>query len=109
MSSSSSYLKGYEELLRAIYDKPIFIKLKLERKPLFLDDDVRGGRKLKFINQALNKYVEENRKTMVISLVSDFKEEFFNELESFIINMEDFKEPYYDRLMKNIDEIIYKR
>ncbi|MBN1078073.1 SEFIR domain-containing protein [Clostridium botulinum] len=109
MSSPSSYIEGYEELLRVIYDKPRFVKPKLGKKPSFLDDRVKNNSKLKFINEALCKYIGENRKGMVIGLISDFKEELFNALDEFIIDMDDFKQPYNEQLLRNIDEMLYVR
>ncbi|WP_394888285.1 SEFIR domain-containing protein [Clostridium butyricum] len=109
MSSPSTYLKGYEELLRVIYDKPRFVKPKLGKKPSFLDDRTMNNSKLRFLNDTLCKYIEEDRKGMIISFISDFKEEFFNELDEFIINMDDFKQPYNEQLLRNIDEMLYIR
>lgn len=109
MSSPDSYMKGYEELLRAIYDKPRFIKPKLGNKPSFLDNEVKTATKLKFINKSLSNYINDNRQGMIISTIIDFQDEFYNELNKFIIDNEDFKQPIDEQLIENIDKMIFIR
>lgn len=106
MSSPSNYMKGYEELLRVIYDKPRFVKPELGKRPSFLDDEVKTATKLQFINKSLSNYINDNRQGMIISAVNDFQDEFYNELDKFIINNEDFKQPFDEQLIDNIDRMI---
>lgn len=103
MSCEESYMKGFEQLLRAIYDKPMFKKPKLGKKPSFLEAESKVTSGLYFINESLKRYINDNRKSMIEYTINDFKEKFFEELNSFIIDSENLKEPYDEQIIEAID------
>lgn len=105
MSCEESYMKGFEQLLRAIYDKPMFRKPKLGKKPSFLDAESKVTSRLHFINETLKSHINENRKGMIEYTINDFKENFFEELNNFIIDSENLKEPYDEQIIEAIDEM----
>ena len=96
-------MKGFEQLLRAIYDKPMFKKPKLGKKPSFLEAESKVTSGLYFINESLKRYINDNRKSMIEYTINDFKEKFFEELNSFIIDSENLKEPYDEQIIEAID------
>ena len=103
MSSDESYMEGFERLLRAIYDKPMFVKPKKGKKPSFLEAESRVTSRLYFINESLKKHINDSRVSMVEYDMNDFKENFFEELDNFVINNQDFKEPYDEQIIESID------
>ena len=105
MSSEESYLEGFEQLLRAIYDKPLYKKPKIGEMPSFLKNESRVTSNLHFINESLKKCINENRKGMIEHFISDFRDSFFGELDNFIINYSEFKEPYDEQIVNNIDDM----
>lgn len=105
MSCEESYIKGFEQLLRAIYDKPMFKKPKLGKMPSFLESESKVTSNLHFINESLKKHVNDNRPGMIEYSINDFKDEFFNELDNFIINNSKLKEPYDEQIIDNIDDM----
>lgn len=105
MSSPNSYETGYEQLLRVIYNRPQLIKPKIGKKPSFLDNESKTTSKLYFINKSLKKYIENNRQSMISSLINDFYDAFWIELDSFIINSDELKQPFDEQLINNIDQM----
>lgn len=109
MSCEESYIKGFEQLLRVIYNKPMFKKPKLGKIPPFILDDAKVTSNLHFINESLMKHLNDNRKGMIESSINEFKDEFLNELDNFIIDNGDFIDPYDEQIMSNIDELLVVR
>lgn len=105
MSCEESYMKGFEQLLRVIYDKPMFKKPKLGKKPSFLEAESKVTSRLYFINETLKRYINDNRKGMIEYTINDFKEKFFEELNNFIIDSENLKEPYDEQIIESIDNM----
>ena len=103
MSCEESYMKGFEQLLRAIYDKPMFTKPKLGKKPSFLEVESKVTSRLYFINETLKKHISDNRNGMIEHTINDFKEKFFEELNNFIIDDVNLKEPYDEQIIESID------
>lgn len=104
MACEESYHSGFEQLLRAIYDKPMFKKPKLGKIPAFLQEESKVTSNLHFVNDALKKYINDNRVGMIEHSINDFKEKFFEELDNFILDSENLKEPYDDHIISLIDE-----
>ncbi|UYZ34151.1 TIR domain-containing protein [Clostridium beijerinckii] len=106
MSTQESYIKGYEELLRVIFDKPQYERPQFGKTPSFITNESKMTSKLYFLNKTLDKYIEENRDGMIESTIQDFKDKLFNELDSFVIlKREDLKEPYNIQLFNYIDDL----
>lgn len=106
MSTPESYIEGYEQLLRVIYDKPQYERPQFGKTPSFITNETKTTSKLYFLNKTLDKYIEDNRDGMIESTMNDFKDAFFTELDSFIINQkEDLKEPYNELILNYIDEM----
>lgn len=105
MSSPESYINGYEELLRVIYDKPRYKKPKIGKKPSFLNGESKLTTKLYFINELIKKHIDDNRNGLIEASICDFREAFFEELDSFIIDNSNYKEPYDDVLINYIDDM----
>lgn len=105
MSSPESYINGYEELLRVIYDKPRYKKPKIGKKPSFLNEESKLTTKLYFINELIKKHIDDNRNGLIEASISDFREAFFEELDSFIIDNRNYKEPYDEILINYIDDM----
>lgn len=105
MSCEESYFKGFEQLLRAIYDKPMFKKPKIGKMPSFLTSESKVTSNLHFLNESLKKHINDNRPGMIEYSIDDFKDKFFDELDNFIINNSDFKEPYDEQIINSIDDM----
>lgn len=105
MSCEELYMEGFEKLLRAIYDKPLFKKPRLGKMPSFLLNESKVTNSLHFINESLKKHINDGRKGMIEHSISDFRHEFFEQLNNFIINYDDFKKPYDEQIVENIDEM----
>lgn len=105
MSNAAVSSNSYEQLIRNIYDKPLYQKPKLGKKPSFLDNKSKTTSKLYFFNEELKSYIKDNRVSMIESKVIDFKDVFFEELDNFIIYNNDFNVPYDENIVNHIDEM----
>lgn len=105
MSCENSYIDGFEQLLRAIYDKPRYKKPQKGTPPNYLFEESKITSKLYFINENLKKNIFDNRNGMVKYNIKEFDEIFFQELDKFIINSSAFKKPYDEQLLNSIDQM----
>lgn len=106
MTPAEAYVDGFEKLLRVIYEKPMFQKPKLGKKPAFLEERAKISSKLQFINKQLRKYIDDDRQTMIEAKIQEFKEVYFEELNEFIIDNKDFVQPYDEQINSSIDELL---
>ncbi len=77
LSENANYEEGYEKLLRNIYERPLFKKPKLGKKPEWLDDDTAETFLLDDLCRQLSSSDNEG-KTKV--LINRFLEEHLNQL-----------------------------
>ncbi|NJJ36745.1 TIR domain-containing protein [Clostridioides difficile] len=105
MSNEAVSSNSYEQLIRNIYDQPLYQKPKLGKKPSFLDNKSKTTSKLYFFNEELKIFIKDNRINMIESKAIDFKDVFFEELDNFIIYNNDLNEPYDENIVNNIDEM----
>lgn len=105
MSCENSYLDGFEQLLRVIYDKPRYKKPQKGAPPKYLFEESKITSKLYFINENLKKYITDNRRGIIELTIKEFEENFFQELDKFIISNENFKEPHDEQLLNYINQM----
>jgi hypothetical protein len=103
LSESDLYSTNFEQLLRWIYDKPLFIKPKIGKKPAFLSEEnsILLGTTSKF-KRALEA-VRNNREYSKGAIAEYF--------ETFVSNLEEFRlsrteEEFDDAVIKNIEKFI---
>lgn len=100
LSSEELYEDKYEELLRMIFEKPVYRRPKLGTPPSYIFDDKVSNLKIDMINRQLKNAII-NKPNQVSYLISDFLEEFVDSLKMFEIKNDDLEEPY--------DEVIYSK
>lgn len=97
------YAKNYEQLLRWIYNKPLYLKPDLGKKPAYLSDasTVNLGTGPRF-RRALDAI--RNNRDYCKGALSEYTETFVENLERFRIETADGE--FDDKLVKNIDEFL---
>ncbi|HQM27678.1 MAG TPA: TIR domain-containing protein [Syntrophorhabdus sp.] len=101
LSDSDLYAKNFEQLLRWIYDKPLYVKPELGKKPVFLEDSqtvtLGTSSKAKRVLDAIR-----NNKDYCRGALNEYFEVFTVHLERFRI-MESEGE-FDDRVIENIEQ-----
>lgn len=106
MTPAEAYVDGFEKLLRVIYEKPMFQKPQLGKKPAFLEERAKISSRLQFINRQIRKYIDDDKQNMVEAKLQEFREVYFEELDGFIIENKDFIQPYDEQINTSIDELL---
>lgn len=104
LSSAADYAENFEKLLRWIYDKPLYVKPAVGRRPEFLDDT--AGANLG-TSAACRRAVEaiKNQKTSAMGALEEYFDIFRENLERFRLPL-DFDD---DALVQNIESFIAAR
>lgn len=100
LSEREKYEDGYEQLLRAIVERPKLRKPKLGNLPSYIFDDENNNYKTKSIIKSFQNVLYKNP-SQALSFIDDFFYEFISILKTFQLEKEDYVEPY--------DEVIYNR
>lgn len=100
LSDDKEYEVNYEQLLRNIFNEPLYRKPALGKKPEWLNNEQIDFSKLRSILKQLNSY-SSTSSTKLELLVKKFNEEFIQSLIDFTINNNIKNE---DNLLKKIDE-----
>jgi len=108
MSSDEVYEKGYEQLIRLIYERPVNRKPALGQAPAFLFEDEKPHFKTTSLVKQL-KYFLMNKPEQSNYVISEFIEEFQNSLGEFRISHEDLKVPYDEQIYTHVCEMISLR
>lgn len=103
LSEEDFYTKNFEQLLRWIFDKPLYIKPEIGKIPSFLSDsnNITLGTTFKF-KRALDAL--RNGKSYTKGALSEYFDTFASNLEKFRI--ENYTSDYDDILIKNIEDFI---
>ncbi len=103
LSDNDLYSKNFEQLLRWIYNKPLYLKPDLGKKPAFLSDSatVSLGTGPRF-RRALEAI--RNNKDYCKGALNEYAETFVENLERFRIGKADGE--FDDEVVKNIDEFL---
>lgn len=104
LSDNDLYVKSFEQLLRWIYDKPLYIKPELGKKPSFLSDEnhIILGTSSKF-KRAIDAI--RNGKNFAHGALHEYLNTFTENLEKFRIQNNNDKK-FDDKIIKNIEEFI---
>ena len=103
LSDSDLYATNYEQLLRWIYDKPLYIKPKLGEKPSYLSENnqISLGTTSKF-KRALDGI--RNNKEYARGAIGEYFSTFTSNLEEFRIT--DYEGEIDDKIIDNIDKFL---
>jgi len=103
LSNGDLYATNFEQLLRWIYNKPLYIKPKIGKKPSFLSDDnqIILGTTSRF-KRALDSI--HNHKDYAKGAISDFFSTFASHLEEFRIKNREGE--FDDQLIDNINKFL---
>ncbi|MFC1944255.1 hypothetical protein ACFLX5_01985 [Chloroflexota bacterium] len=103
LSYSNLYAVNFEQLLRWIYDKPLYVKPELGKRPSFLSEDnpISLGTTSKF-RRALDAVT--NNKQYAKGALSEFFSTFASKLEGFRITDEEGE--FDDKVVDNIDKFL---
>jgi TIR domain len=88
LSSNDTYEENYETLLRNVFKRPVFVKPKLGKAPSYLFDETPMTFKTSIILRGLESQLSKNPKR-INSIISDFLEEFYQNLETYSITFSD--------------------
>jgi hypothetical protein len=103
LSDSDLYAKNYEQLLRWIYDKPLYIKPEIRTAPAFLPDSVpsRLGTSTAF-KRALDAI--RAKKDYRIGAVNEYLDRLAQEFEA--LRLESDSEAFDDKVIISIEEFL---
>jgi len=106
LSEPDAYSDNFERLLRWIFDKPLYVKPDLGKKPSFLEegDHVSLGTSAKF-----KRCIEsiKNQKSYSFGAFDEYCSTFVENFERFRISS--FEGNYDDEMLKNIEEFLPSR
>jgi len=103
LSEPDSYSDNFEKLLRWIFDKPLYIKPEIGKRPEFLENDtpIRMGTSV-LLKRAIDAI--KNDKTIALGLLDEYLELFSQNLELFRIKS---KEGEFDEnVVKSIQDFL---
>lgn len=103
LSDNDLYAKNFEQLLRWVYDKPLYIKPELGKKPVFLSESVTTnlGTAPKF-RRAL--YAIRNNEDYAKGALTEYFDTFVVHLERFRI--ENGEGEFDDKVVRSIEEFL---
>jgi len=103
LSNYDSYSSNFEQLLRWIYNKPLYVKPEIGKKPEFLSDDssLNLGTEIHF-RRAIDFI--RNHKEYAQGAISEFFNTSISNLERFRIKKDDSE--FDDLVVKNIEEFL---
>ena len=103
LSDSDLYAKNFEQLLRWIYDKPLYMKPEIGKKPVFLSESetTNLGTTLKF-RRALDAI--RNNKDYTKGALTEYFDTFVDNLERFRIG--DAEGEFDDEVIRSIEEVL---
>jgi len=103
LSESDLYATNFEQLLRWIYDKPLYIKPKIGKKPAFLSetDSINLGTSVKY-RRALDAI--RNNREYAKGALDEYFQTFVENLEKFRIS--NVEGEFDDEVIKNIDNFL---
>ena len=103
LSDSDLYSTNFEQLLRWAYDKPLYIKPKIGKKPSFLSetDPLNLGTSASY-KRALDAI--RNNKNYAKGAIDEYFQTFVENLEEFRISSEDGE--FDDKVIENIDKFL---
>ena len=103
LSDSDLYATNFEQLLRWVYDKPLYIKPKIGKKPSFLSetDPIHLGTSVKY-KRALDAI--RNNKEYAKGAIDEYFQTFVENLEEFRISNVDGE--FDEEVIENIDKFL---
>lgn len=105
LSDPLTFEENYEELLRNIFEKPLYTKPPLGRPPTFLQDDSKATLSTTYKRRMFQDAVLKN-KPHSMGLASDYLDELYAVLISFKLPDDSLKadEPFDEIVFKSIEE-----
>lgn len=103
LSSMDQFNKGYEQLVRWIYDKPLHVKPELGAIPAFLTDNPQASLQTMVRHRRALEAIRENR-PHCRGVLSEYFDTFADNLERFRIIKDD--EEYDEKVVRNIEEFL---
>lgn len=103
LSDTDLYAKNFEQLLRWIYDKPMFVKPELGNKPSFLSDGVQISLGTTTSFRRVHDAIRNNKDYWKGAL-SEYFETFITNLEKFRIASDGGE--FDDKVVENIEQFI---
>lgn len=103
LSDSDLYGTNFEQLLRWVYDKPLYVKPKIGKKPSFLSetDPIHLGTSVKY-KRALDAI--RNNKEYAKGAIDEYFQTFVENLEGFRISSVEGE--FDDKVIENIDKFL---
>jgi len=103
LSDSDLYATNFEQLLRWVYDKPLYVKPKIGKKPLFLSETntIHLGTSASY-KRALDAIRSDKNYTK--GAIDEYFQTFAENLEEFRISSTDGE--FDDKLIENIDKFL---
>ncbi|MGB8218704.1 MAG: SEFIR domain-containing protein [Candidatus Methanoperedens sp.] len=103
LSNNDLYATNFEQLLRWAYDKPLYIKPKIGKKPLFLSETnpILLGTTTRY-KRALDAI--KNNKEYTKGAIDEYFQTFVENLEEFRISSKDGE--FDDKVIENIDKFL---
>jgi len=103
LSDSDLYGTNFEQLLRWVYDKPLYVKPKIGKKPSFLSetDPIHLGTSVKY-KRALDAI--RNNKEYAKGAIDEYFQTFVENLEEFRISSVEGE--FDDKVIENIDKFL---
>ncbi|MBV6422077.1 MAG: hypothetical protein DAHOPDDO_03366 [Ignavibacteriaceae bacterium] len=103
-SSEEARSENFEQLIRWIFNKPLFVKPELGKPPFYITSDehisLNTQAKLKTYNDALHSNIKNAK-----GALADYLETFSNNLRKFKMEFESV-DNYYDKVVENIKQFI---
>lgn len=103
LSDTENYALNFDQLLRWIYDKPLYVKPDIGKKPVFLEetDNIQLSTTSRF-NRVIDAI--KNYRANIQPLLRDYLSTFAKELEQFRINKKEGA--FDDQVIRNIEQFI---
>jgi hypothetical protein len=102
LSDSESYSTNFEQLLRWIYDKPLYVKPEMGKKPAFLDEVSAPKLQTSFRFGRALEAVKHNRPYAQVA-INEYFETFAQNLERFRIQSEG---EFDEQVVRNVEEFL---
>ncbi|MFC1537989.1 SEFIR domain-containing protein, partial [Candidatus Latescibacterota bacterium] len=105
LSDEELYPKNFEQLLRWIFDKPLYIKPDLGEVPSFISEPFSTSLGTTIIYKRVIDAIRNN-KSYAYGATIDYFRTFARNLENFRITKEDNNDDFDDKIIKNIEDFL---
>ncbi|WP_342423110.1 SEFIR domain-containing protein [Paenibacillus sp. FSL E2-0178] len=98
LSQEEKFEQNYEQLIRSIYNAPLYKKPSLGTRPTFLDEEETNTYRTTNIIRQLNNAIDSNPRR-VKGLLRNFSDAYIDELDQLRLSYEDFKDNIQDEVI----------